>query len=97
MIYFCSGKMGLVGADDQHAKPLIAPDAYYQCQICPELDTHTSLMQEDLATLRFTRWDATRGRIHSRPVGLSDWCIIEDPNGVLFSAHRPTPSAQRTK
>lgn len=60
MIYFCSGKMGPVGADDQHAKLLIAQKAYYQCRICPEPDTHTSLTQEDLAALRFTR-----GWIHS--------------------------------
>lgn len=41
--------------------------------------------------------DTGENSLHLQPVGLSDWCIIEDPNGVLFSAHRPTPSAQRTK
>lgn len=60
MIYFCSGKTGLVGADAQHAKRLIPQNACNQWRICPELDTHTSLTQEDLAALRFTR-----GRIHS--------------------------------
>lgn len=32
-----------------------------------------------------------------QPVGLSDCCIIEDPNGVLFSAYRLTLLTQRAK
>lgn len=98
MIYFCSGKTGLGGADVQHAKRLIPQSAYNQCRICPELDTHTSLTQEDLAALRFTRGENSLTlRGSGQPVGLSDGCIIEDSNGVLFSAYRLSLSAQRAK